>query len=257
MKFPLSLFLLVWALWGTSLTSQAQWIRGESAIGCNGQKGLEFKDSTDVMARLQEDGKYRIQRRVYVPRKAVMNGIIAPETPLFNEKAQEIGRTVISIPLDSARPSQVPGLRKHTVGFVSGVVRSTAFQTNSWPDRALVELLSEKHQGPFSVAFETYLQKFGWESIPASAIPDELAAAGDLKVWILRNPHERLDDPAPYRLILVSRGMTALVAVVHAQGPLSFPKIKEVRPLLSGTYHYFSKPTKSLADGLELLTYGQ
>jgi hypothetical protein len=47
-----------------------------------------------------------------------------------------------------------------------------------------------------------------------------------------------------------------LAAVVHADGPLILPKLKETRNLSSGSYHYFAKPAKSFAEGLELAVYG-
>jgi len=44
--------------------------------------------------------------------------------------------------------------------------------------------------------------------------------------------------------------------VVHADGPLTLPKLKETRTLQSGSYHYFAKPSKGFAEGLELAVYG-
>jgi hypothetical protein len=55
---------------------------------------------------------------------------------------------------------------------------------------------------------------------------------------------------------LVVRSDVALAAVVHADGPLMLPKLKETRNLSSGSYHYFAKPAKSFAEGLELAVYG-
>ena len=52
------------------------------------------------------------------------------------------------------------------------------------------------------------------------------------------------------------RSDVALAAVVHADGPLTLPKLKETRNLSSGSYHYFAKPSKSFAEGLELAVYG-
>jgi hypothetical protein len=73
---------------------------------------------------------------------------------------------------------------------------------------------------------------------------------------VLRHEHQTTQEPAPAQLVLVVRSDVALAAVVHADGPLILPKLKETRNLSSGSYHYFAKPAKSFAEGLELAVYG-
>jgi hypothetical protein len=73
---------------------------------------------------------------------------------------------------------------------------------------------------------------------------------------VLRHEHKTTQEPAPARLVLVVRSDVALAAVVYADGPLALPKLKETRNLQSGSYHYFAKPSKGFAEGLELAVYG-
>lgn len=241
-------------LWGAP-DLHAQRLRSTTLL-INGQKAVEFNDSTEVWAQQTETG-YAVQRRIWVPRKAMAkDSTVAAGTVLLGRNGQPTGSTLTSVKLYDVRPSDVPGLRRHWMALVRGTSKSTAFYTNTFPDRALVELLSEKRTGPFSDALRAYVERFGFQKVAPVKLPEELTASGDLEVWVLRHEHKTTQEPAPARLVLVVRSDVALAAVVHADGPLTLPKLKETRNIASGSYHYFAKPSKSFAEGLELAVYG-
>ena len=243
------------AFLAVSFAASAQRLRSTTVL-VSGQKGVEFNDSTEVWAQQTETG-YTVQRRVWIQRKALgKDSTVAAETALLGRNAQPVGTALTTLKLHDVRPSEVAGLRRHYIALVRGTSKTTAFYTNSFPDRALVELLSEKRVGPFGTALKNYLETFGFQKVSASKLPEELNAAGDLEVWVLRHEHQTTQEPAPARLVLVVRSDVALAAVVHADGPLMLPKLKETRNLSSGSYHYFAKPAKSFAEGLELAVYG-
>ena len=250
--FPL---LALWAAVLLAIPAAGQRLRS-TTVSIAGKPAVEFQDSTAVWAQQTETG-YSVQKRVWIPRKSLGKDSTVPaQTVFLGRNGQPVGTALQSVKLTDVRPSTVAGLRRHHMGLVVGTSRSTAFYANTFPDRALVELLSEKRTGPFGTALKAYLESFGLEKVPAAQLPDELNASGDLEVWVLRHEHKTTQEPAPARLVLVVRSDVALAAVVYADGPLALPKLKETRNLQSGSYHYFAKPSKAFAEGLELAVYG-
>ncbi len=236
-----------------ALPLSAQWVNEWTAITVDKEPAFTLSDSTAVYAVRAADGGYDITKRVWVEKAAVADNELAAESILYNDKGQEIGHTLIDLFFeDLGVPSDRRMARKYSTGLIHGHVRSSAFISNSWPERSLVELLTEKRIGPFWDAFAAYLEKFGFEEL--KPLPNELKDAG-LNAWVLRYANLANQDDQRFRIIIFTRGEVGIQCVLTDSEVLDLPKVKLLEEKVFGQLHHFAKPNVLQSNGYEYAAY--
>ena len=231
----------------------AQWVNAWTNITVDKEPAFTLSDSTAVHAVRAADGGYDISKRVWVEKGAVSDGEIAAETPLYNAKGQAIGQTQKALLLDEPGiPSDRRMAKKYVTGLIHGHVRSSAFISNSWPERSLVEFLTEKRTGPFWDAFSGYLQNFGFEEL--KPLPGELDDAG-LNAWVLRYQDAKNLDEQRFRIIIFTRGEVGIQCILTDAEVLEIPKLKLHEDKVYGQLHHLAKPTTAQSTGYEYAAY--
>ena len=231
----------------------AQWVNAWTNITVDKEPAFTLSDSTAVHAVRAADGGYNITKRVWVEKCAVSDGEIAAETPLYNAKGQAIGQTQKALLLDEPGiPSDRRMAKKYVTGLIHGHVRSSAFISNSWPERSLVEFLTEKRTGPFWDAFSGYLQNFGFEEL--KPLPGELDDAG-LNAWVLRYQDANNLDEQRFRIIIFTRGEVGIQCILTDAEVLEIPKLKLHEDKVYGQLHHLAKPTTAQSTGYEYVAY--
>ncbi len=231
----------------------AQWVNAWTSITVDKEPAFTLSDSTAVHAVRAADGGYAITKRVWVEKGAVSDGELAAETPLYNAKGQAIGQTQKALLLDEPGiPSDRRMAKKYVTGLIHGHVRSSAFISNSWPERSLVEFLTEKRTGPFWDAFSGYLQNFGFEEL--KPLPGELDDAG-LNAWVLRYQDAKNLDEQRFRIIIFTRGEVGIQCILTEAEVLDIPKLKLHEDKVYGQLHHLAKPTTAQSTGYEYAAY--
>jgi len=231
----------------------AQWVNAWTSITVDKEPAFTLSDSTAVHAVRAADGGYDITKRVWVEKDAVRDGELAAEATLYNAKGQPIGQTQKALHLNEpGTPSDRRMAKKYMTGLIHGHVRSSAFISNSWPQRSLVEFLTEKRSGPFWEAFSGYLQNFGFEEL--KPLPDELDDAG-LNAWVLRYQDAKNQDEQRFRILIFTRGEVGIQCILTDAEVLDIPKLKLHEDKAYGQLHHLAKPTAAQSTGYEYAAY--
>jgi hypothetical protein len=231
----------------------AQWVNAWTSITVDKEPAFSLSDSTAVHAVRAADGGYAITKRVWVEKGAVSDGELAAESTLYDAKGQAIGQTQKALLFDEPGiPSDRRMAKKYVTGLIHGHVRSSAFISNSWPERTLVEFLTEKRTGPFWDAFSGYLQTFGFEEL--KPLPGELDDAG-LNAWVLRYQDAKNQDEQRFRMIIFTRGEVGIQCILTDAEVLEIPKLKLQEDKAFGQLHHLAKPTTAQSTGYEYAAY--
>jgi hypothetical protein len=231
----------------------AQWVNEWTSITVDKEPAFTLSDSTAVHAVRAADGGYAISKRVWVEKAAVTDGELATGSTLYNAKGQAIGQTQKALLFDEPGvPSDRRMAKKYVTGLIHGQVRSSAFISNSWPERSLVEFLTEKRVGPFWEAFSEYLHTFGFEEL--KPLPSELQDAG-LNAWVLRYEDARNQDEQRFRILIFTRGEVGIQCILTDEEVLELPKLKGQESKPYGQLHHLAKPTTAQATGYEYAAY--
>ena len=140
------------------------------------------------------------------------------------------------------------------MGTVEGEVRATALQAGSWPEEALAELLNAKRSRPFWEDAEVFFKDYGFAEIEANDLPEALAEGG-YKAFILMRRDASNQASARFRILVVTRGESAVQSIVLEGGPIELPKFKLTETTSVGTVMHAQKPTPAFKEALEELAY--
>lgn len=231
----------------------AQWVNEWTVITVDKEPAFTLSDSTAVYAVRADDGGYDITKRVWVEKSAVSGEQIEPNTILFDGKGQSMGLTKSHLVLkDLGVPTDRRMARKFVTGLIHGHVLSSAFISNSWPERYLEKWLADKHFGPFWDGFSEYLEKFHFQEL--SPLPFELKNAG-INAWVLRYQDASNQDEQRFRMIIFTRGESNIQCVLTANEVLAIPKLKLLEKTSFGQLHHLSKPNATILTGYEYAAY--
>ena len=249
MKIVLLFALLVAAFGGS-----AQRIHGYAKAKIAGQEAFQLNDSTEVFAERTERG-FTLRKRVWVANTSLSGGIIMPGSSLYNERGEVIGQTLgADVPLTGAQPATERKLRKYQVGTVEGEVRSTHLQAGSWPEEALAVLLNAKRSRPFWEDAQIFFKNYGFAEIEATDLPEALAEGGYKAFILMRRDASNQANPR-FRILVVTRGESAVQSIVLEGGPIELPKFKLTETTSVGTVMHAQKPTPAYKEALEELAY--
>ena len=245
---------LLFALLAAAFGGSAQRIHGYAKAKIAGQEAFQLNDSTEVFAERTERG-FTVRKRVWVANSSLSGGVIMPGSSLFNERGEVIGQTLgADVTLMGAQPATERKLRKYQVGTVEGEVRATALQAGSWPEEALAELLNAKRSRPFWEDAEVFFKDYGFAEIEATDLPEALAEGGYKAFILMRRDASNQANPR-FRILVVTRGESAVQSIVLEGSALELPKFKVVEKVDFGTIMHAQKPTPAYKEGLEELAY--
>ena len=246
--------LLLFALLAAAFSGSAQRIHGYAKAKIAGQEAFQLNDSTEVFAERTERG-FTVRKRVWVANSSLSGGVIMPGSSLFNERGEVIGQTLgADVTLMGAQPATERKLRKYQVGTVEGEVRATALQAGSWPEEALAELLNAKRSRPFWEDAEVFFKDYGFAELEATDLPEALAEGGYKAFILMRRDASNQANPR-FRILVVTRGESAVQSIVLEGSALELPKFKVVEKVDFGTIMHAQKPTPAYKEGLEELAY--
>lgn len=246
--------IFLFALLVAALGGSAQRIHGYAKAKIAGQEAFQLNDSTEVFAERTERG-FTVRKRVWVANASLSGGIIMPGSSLYNERGQIIGQTLgADVPLKDAEPATERKLRKYQVGTVEGEVRSTHLQAGSWPEEALTDLLTAKRSRPFWEDAEVFFRAYGFSEIETNDLPDALAEGG-FKAFVLLRRDASNKAVTRFRILVVTRGESAVQSIVLEGGPLELPKFKVTESTSFGTVMHAQKPNPTYKEALEELAY--
>ena len=245
---------LLFALLVAAFGGSAQRIHGYAKAKIAGQEAFQLNDSTEVFAERTERG-VTVRKRVWVANSSLSGGVTMPGSSLYNERGEVIGQTLgADVPLTGAQPATERKLRKYQVGTVEGEVRATALQAGSWPEEALADLLNAKRSRPFWEDAEVFFKDYGFAEIEANDLPEALAEGG-YKAFILMRRDASNQASARFRILVVTRGESAVQSIVLEGGPIELPKFKLTETTSVGTVMHAQKPTPAFKEVLEELAY--
>jgi len=245
---------LLFALLAAAFGGSAQRIHGYAKAKIAGQEAFQLNDSTEVFAERTERG-FTVRKRVWVANSSLSGGVIMPGSSLFNERGEVIGQTLgADVTLMGAQPATERKLRKYQVGTVEGEVRATALQAGSWPEEALAELLNAKRSRPFWEDAEVFFKDYGFAELEATDLPEVLAEGGYKAFILMRRDASNQANPR-FRILVVTRGESAVQSIVLEGSALELPKFKVVEKVDFGTIMHAQKPTPAYKEGLEELAY--
>jgi hypothetical protein len=245
---------LLFALLAAAFGGSAQRIHGYAKAKIAGQEAFQLNDSTEVFAERTERG-FTVRKRVWVANSSLSGGVIMPGSSLFNERGEVIGQTLgADVTLMGAQPATERKLRKYQVGTVEGEVRATALQAGSWPEEALAELLNAKRSRPFWEDAEVFFKDYGFAELEATDLPEALAEGGYKAFILMRRDASNQANPR-FRILVVTRGESAVQSIVLEGSALELPKFKVVEKVDFGTIMHAQKPTPAYKEGLEELAY--
>jgi hypothetical protein len=245
---------LLFALLAAAFGGSAQRIHGYAKAKIAGQEAFQLNDSTEVFAERTERG-FTVRKRVWVANSSLSGGVIMPGSSLFNERGEVIGQTLgADVTLMGAQPATERKLRKYQVGTVEGEVRATALQAGSWPEEALAELLNAKRSRPFWEDAEVFFKDYGFAEIEATDLPEALAEGGYKAFILMRRDASNQANPR-FRILVVTRGESAVQSIVLEGSALELPKFKVVEKVDFGTIMHAQKPTPAYKEALEELAY--
>ena len=246
--------LLLFTALIAALSGSAQRIHGYAKAKISGQEAFQLNDSTEVFAERTERG-FTVRKRVWVLNSSLSKGVIMPGSALFNDRGETIGQTLgADVPLSGAQPSTERKLRKHQVGTIEGEVRATHLQSGSWPEEALADLLNAKRSRPFWEDAEVFFRDFGFAELEATDLPEALAEGGYKAFLLVRRDASNQANPR-FRILVVTRGESAIQSIVLEGGPLELPKFKLTESASFGTVMHAQKPTPAYKEALEELAY--
>jgi hypothetical protein len=245
---------LLFALLAAAFGGSAQRIHGYAKAKIAGQEAFQLNDSTEVFAERTERG-FTVRKRVWVANSSLSGGVIMPGSSLFNERGEVIGQTLgADVTLMGAQPATERKLRKYQVGTVEGEVRATALQAGSWPEEALAELLNAKRSRPFWEDAEVFFKDYGFAELEATDLPEALAEGGYKAFILMRRDASNQANPR-FRILVVTRGESAVQSIVLEGSALELPKFKVVEKVDFGTIMHAQKPTPAYKEALEELAY--
>ena len=245
---------LLFALLAAAFGGSAQRIHGYAKAKIAGQEAFQLNDSTEVFAERTERG-FTVRKRVWVANSSLSGGVIMPGSSLFNERGEVIGQTLgADVTLMGAQPATERKLRKYQVGTVEGEVRATALQAGSWPEEALAELLNTKRSRPFWEDAEVFFKDYGFAELEATDLPEALAEGGYKAFILMRRDASNQANPR-FRILVVTRGESAVQSIVLEGSALELPKFKVVEKVDFGTIMHAQKPTPAYKEALEELAY--
>jgi hypothetical protein len=245
---------LLFALLAAAFGGSAQRIHGYAKAKIAGQEAFQLNDSTEVFAERTERG-FTVRKRVWVANSSLSVGVIMPGSSLYNERGEVIGQTLgADVTLMGAQPATERKLRKYQVGTVEGEVRATALQAGSWPEEALAELLNAKRSRPFWEDAEVFFKDYGFAELEATDLPEALAEGGYKAFILMRRDASNQANPR-FRILVVTRGESAVQSIVLEGSALELPKFKVVEKVDFGTIMHAQKPTPAYKEGLEELAY--
>lgn len=246
--------LLLFTALIAALSGSAQRIHGYAKAKIAGQEAFQLNDSTEVYAERSERG-FTVRKRVWVANSSLSKGVIMPGSNLFNERGETIGQTLgADVPLSGAQPSTERKLRKHQVGTVEGEVRATHLQSNSWPEEALANMINAKRSRPFWEDAEVFFKDYGFAEIEDNDLPEALADGGYKAFILMRRDASNQANPR-FRILVVTRGESAVQSIVLERGPIELPKFKLTESTSVGTVMHAQKPTPAFKEALEELAY--
>jgi hypothetical protein len=246
--------VLIFALLVAAFGGSAQRIHGYAKAKIAGQEAFQLNDSTEVFAERTERG-FTVRKRVWVANSSLSGGVIMPGSSLFNERGEVIGQTLgADVTLMGAQPATERKLRKYQVGTVEGEVRTTALQSGSWPEEALAELLNAKRSRPFWEDAEMFFKDYGFAELEATDLPEALADGGYKAFILMRRDASNQANPR-FRILVVTRGESAVQSIVLEGSALELPKFKVVEKVDFGTIMHAQKPTPAYKEALEELAY--
>lgn len=246
--------LLLFTALIAALSGSAQRIHGYAKAKIAGQEAFQLNDSTEVYAERSERG-FTVRKRVWVANSSLSKGVIMPGSNLFNERGETIGQTLgADVPLSGAQPSTERKLRKHQVGTVEGEVRATHLQSSSWPEEALANMINAKRSRPFWEDAEVFFKDYGFAEIEDNDLPEALADGGYKAFILMRRDASNQANPR-FRILVVTRGESAVQSIVLERGPIELPKFKLTESTSVGTVMHAQKPTPAFKEALEELAY--
>ena len=246
--------LLLFALLAAAFSGTAQRIHGYAKAKIAGQEAFQLNDSTEVFAVRTERG-FTVRKRVWVANTSLSKGVIIPGSALYNERGEAIGQTLgADVPLTGAQPATERKLRKYQVGTIEGEVRATHLQSGSWPEEALAELLNAKRSRPFWEDAEVFFKSYGFAELEPTELPEALGEAG-CKVFMLQRRDAGNEANPRFRVLVVTRGESAVQSIVLDGPALELPKFKVVETADFGTVMHAQKPTPAYKEALEELAY--
>ena len=245
---------LLFALLAAAFGGSAQRIHGYAKAKIAGQEAFQLNDSTEVFAERTERG-FTVRKRVWVANSSLSGGVIMPGSSLYNERGRVIGQTLgADVPLTGAQPATERKLRKYQVGTVEGEVRATALQAGSWPEEALADMLNAKRSRPFWEDAQVFFKDYGFAEIEANDLPEALADGGYKAFILIRRDASNQANPR-FRILVVTRGESAVQSIVLESGPIELPKFKLTETTSVGTVMHALKPTPAFKEALEELAY--
>ena len=246
--------LLFFALLAAAFSGSAQRIHGYAKAKIAGQEAFQLNDSTEVFAERTERG-FTVRKRVWVANASLSGGVIMPGSSLYNERGEVIGQTLgADVPLAGAQPATERKLRKYQVGIVEGEVRATHLHAGSWPEEALADLLNAKRSRPFWEDAQVFIKDYGFAEIEATDLPEALAEGGYKAFILMRRDASNQANPR-FRILVVTRGESAVQSIVLEGGPIELPKFKLTETASYGTLMHAQKPTSAYKEALEELAY--
>jgi len=205
---------------------------------------FELHKGESLYSFAQDEGWYKIRKKVYLPQGVLTGQNIPAETPLLDANDQEIGRTLSNC--EAVEIDTIEAFRRdpQIVAVLEGYVFKTKIEENSVPEEYLQQALNQKSYRD---------QKEMLAQMEVSFALQE-AKSKTLTARVLLPKNYALGEEQDFRLILLYRGST-LYGIISHQHRLEAPKVK--LRVDDSPFHtlYFFKPSESQMKEVEDLLY--
>ena len=216
MKFVLALTLCFIASFGN-----AQLMEEKTQImdSKGGKASFELEADVKVYSYPSTGVWYKISREAWIPKdQLIADEYLAEDTELFDKEGELIGKTIAEIKLSEKK--LVEGFRgkdRYQI-IISGFVYGSKFKDLSSPEKRVTEILAIKNKTKQKEAFEAIFELLDFEKKEY----DGFTAYG------LREDHKSLNEEKDYRMLVIFRGSSMVIAVFSNNGhSVSAPKIKD------------------------------
>jgi hypothetical protein len=99
-----------------------------------------------------------------------------------------------------------------------------------------------------------FFRSYGFAELEAGDLPEALAE-GDFKAFLLVRRDASNQANPRFRILVVTRGESAIQSIILEGGPLELPKFKLTESASFGTVMHAQKPTPAFKEALEELAY--
>lgn len=239
MKYILSFLLFAGGV------SQAQILTKNSQVKDkpDGSTILSLNEQQEVYSFDPEDGWFKIRKIAWVPRSSIdEEGTIQPGTELSNWEGQPVGKTIEEVKAIENRPGKERQTRDRVEVVVEGYLYKFNIDRTTIPEEEVFEFLNKDKRNQRFDIMKPLMDTFGFEE----------ENAGDLKVMVLLEKNRTLAPDKVFRMMLIFRGESMLVAALTRDHDFPVDEAKGgTEKQMNVLYTWFVKPNPRMKAPIE------